>query len=32
MNGNKKNLKRGFYKNKKPFYIDDLDINKILVS
>ena len=38
MNGNKMNfdnkkiLKWGFYKNKKPFYIDDIDVNKILVS
>ena len=38
MNGNKINFgdkkieKRGFYKNKKPFHIDDIDVNKILVS
>ena len=28
----KKIEKRGFYKNKKPFHIDDTDVNKILVS
>ena len=28
----KKIEKRGFYKNKKPFHIDDIDVNKILVS
>ena len=27
-----KNQKKGFYKNKKPFHIDDTDVNKILVS
>ena len=38
MNGNKKSFddkkieKRGFYKNKKPLHIDDIDVNKILVS
>ena len=38
MNGNKINFgdkkieKRGFYKNKKPFHIDDIDVNKMLVS
>ena len=38
MNGNKINFddkkieKMGFYKNKKPFDIDDIDVNKILVS
>ena len=29
---NKKNQKSDFYKNKKIFNIDDVDINKILVS
>ena len=28
----KKINKRNFYKNKKPFNIHDLDVNKILVS
>ena len=29
----KKNIKKGdFYKNKKAFQVDDIDINKILVS
>ena len=28
----KKIRKSDFYKNKKPFHIDDLDVNKILVS
>ena len=28
----KKIEKRGFYKNKKPFHIDDIDVNKMLVS
>ena len=28
----KKNLKRDFYKNKKVTNIDDIDVNKILVS
>ena len=38
MNGNKKSFddkkieKRGFYKNKKPLHIDDIDVNKILVT
>ena len=38
INGNKINLndkiieKSGFYKNKKPFHIGDIDVNKILVS
>ena len=38
MNGNKQSFddkkieKRGFYKNKKPLHIDDIDVNKILVS
>ena len=32
MNGNKKIEKRGFYKNKKPLHIDDIDVNKILVT
>ena len=30
--GDKKIEKRGFYKNKKPFHIDDIDVNKMLVS
>ena len=30
MDGNKK--KNDFYKNKKSFQIDDIDVNKILVS
>ena len=29
---NKKIRKSDFYKNKKPFHIDDIDVNKILVS
>ena len=28
----KTNKKSGFYKNKKPFQIDDIDVKKILVS
>ena len=28
----KKNLKSDFYKNKKAFQIDDIDINRILLS
>ena len=28
----KKNQKSDFYKNKKIFHIDDVDVNKILVS
>ena len=27
-----KNKKSGFYNNIKPFHIDDIDVNKILVS
>ena len=30
--GNKKNQKSDFYKNKKAFQIDNIDVNKILVS
>ena len=30
--GNKKINKSNFYKNKKLFKIDDIDVNKILVS
>ena len=30
--GDKKNLKSDFYKNKKVVNIDDIDVNKILVS
>ena len=29
---NKKNQKSDFYKNRKVFQIDDIDVNKILVS
>ena len=29
---NKKIKKNGFYKNKKPFQLVDIDVNKILVS
>ena len=29
---NKKVKKNGFYKNKKPFQLVDIDVNKILVS
>ena len=29
---NKKINKSNFYRNKKPFILDDLDVNKILVS
>ena len=30
--GDEKVNKRGFYKNKKPFQVEDTNINKVLVS